>query len=141
MYGNKYTLTSNQEQPLEAPKSAQPEMMPVLRFDAASGQYVQQMMAVHKDPNTGNYIPADNAEPSALSRQDKEQLAAQRKAEKEQLAETRRQESDALRDERAERARKNDSVLGRLKNSALSGIGREVGRTLVRGLLGSLTRR
>jgi DNA helicase HerA-like ATPase len=128
----------------EQPAPAQPEMMPVLRFDAASGQYVQQMMAVNKDPDTGNYVPAASAAPYALNRQDKEQWAAQkeqRKAEKEQMAEDRRTASDELRDERAERARRNDSVLGRLKNSAINSIGREVGRTLVRGLLGSLTRR
>ena len=131
------TLSSQPELQLKAPAPARPEMMPVLKYDAASGQYVQQMMAVNKDPDTGNYVPASPAAPYALNKQEKEQ----RKAEKEQLAEERRRTSDALRDERAERARRNDSALGRLKNSALSGIGREVGRTLVRGLLGSLTRR
>ena len=138
------TLSSQPEQPLKAPAPAQPEMMPVLVYDNASGQYVQQMITVNKDPDTGNYMPASPAAPYALNKQEKVQLAAQKEqriAEKEQLAEERRRTSDALRDERAERARMNDSVLGRLKNSALSGIGREVGRSLVRGLLGSLTRR
>jgi hypothetical protein len=99
-------LSFQPEQPLNTPTPAKPELMPVPKYDTASGQNVQQ-----------------------------------KKDEKEYLAEERRRTTDALRDERAERARRNDSVLGRLKNSALSGIGREVGRTLVRGLLGSLTRR
>ncbi len=126
----------------EAP--AQPEMMPVLIYDAASGQYVQQMMAVNSDPGSGTFATAPSAPPYALKRQEKEKSDTElraRKAQKEQLDEERRRTADALRNERAERARRNDSVLGRLKNSALSGIGREVGRTLVRGLLGSLTRR
>lgn len=107
-------------------------------YDAATGQYVRKQIS------TLSTQPAPQASSYALNRQEKEQLAAQkeqRTAEKEQLTEERRRESDTLRDERAERARRNDSVLGRLKNSAINSIGREVGRTLVRGLLGSLTRR
>jgi len=124
--------------------SAQPEMMPVLIYDAASGQYKQQMMNVLKDPDSGTYVPAAPAAPFVLNRQEQAQspvLKEQMKMEKDRIAEERRRTADALRDERSERARRNDSILGRLKNSALGSVGREVGRTLVRGLLGSLTRR
>ncbi len=134
------------KEPVQAPSPQQ--MMPVLVYDAASGQYVQQMMPVKKDPQTGAYMPAAPAQAPAvqpaqkvLSKEEKEREAAQKKAEKERIAEERRQKADELRDERVQRARKNDSILGRLANSALSGAGREVGRSVVRGLLGSLTRK
>ena len=45
---------------------------------------------------------------------------------------------DELREERAERARKNDSVLGRIQNTAISTATREVTRNITRGLLGGI---
>ena len=51
-------------------------------------------------------------------------------------AEERRVRADELREERAARARKNDSVLGRVKNTAISTVTREVTRSLTRGLMG-----
>ena len=131
----KKEIPSLQGQPSPQEVSVQPAQAPVLLYDAASGQYVQQMMPVKRDPDTGANVPG------MASRQEKERLAQEKKAEKELKTEERRQKADELREERAQRARKNDSVLGRLANSAISGVGREVGRSLVRGLLGSLTRR
>ncbi len=128
------TLSASPVMPEAAGKN---DMVPVLIYDAASGQYVQQMISVGNNPELKASVPASYAVPNISLRQEKEQ----RRAEKERQSEERRQAADALRNERAERARKNDSILGRLTNSALSGVGREVGRTLVRGLLGSLTRK
>ena len=48
------------------------------------------------------------------------------------------QHMDELREERAERARRNDSVLGRVKNTAISTATRTVVSQLTRGLLGGL---
>lgn len=131
----KKEIPSLQSQPSAQEVSAQPAQAPVLLYDAASGQYVPQAMPVMKGPDTGAYVPG------TASGREKERLAQEKKAEKELKTEERRQKADELREERAQRARKNDSVLGRLANSAISGVGREVGRSLVRGLLGSLTRR
>ena len=58
------------------------------------------------------------------------------KAEKERKAEERRARADELREERAARARKNDSVLGRVQNTAISTVTREVTKTLTRGIMG-----
>ena len=61
------------------------------------------------------------------------------KAEKERLAEERRLRADELREERAERARRNDSVLGRIKNTAISTATRQVTSSLTKGLSKALS--
>ncbi|MBR2287554.1 MAG: DUF853 family protein, partial [Clostridia bacterium] len=101
--------------------AAEPEVteMPVLIFDAASGQYVQKLMKVQRDPATGTVTPIQPAtaapvDPKAAAAAEKEaekQRKAAEKEEKERLAEERRKRADELREERAERARKNDSVI------------------------------
>ena len=138
----------------EAPV-AQPvvQQMPVMVFDPASGQYVQQMMLMQQDPATGNWIAVQPAQPvaqpaatvmtnsKAAERAAKEAEKARKeaeKAEKARLAEERRERADELREERAERARRNDSVLGRVKNTAISTASREVTRTITRGILGGI---
>ncbi len=130
---------------------AQPavQQMPVMMFDPVTGQYKQQMMAMQLDPATGNYVPAAQAvaAPAATkpisARELEKQRAAQEKAakeaakaEKERKAEERRQRADELREERAARARKNDSVLGRVQNTAISTVTREVTKSLTRGIMG-----
>ena len=134
---------------VEAPApAAQPVVqMPVMVYDAASGQYVQKMMTMQFDPATGAYTPvqpeqAAPLDPKAAAEAEKEaekRRKAEEKAEKERVAEERRQRAEALREERAERARKNDSVLGRIKNTAISTATRQVTSQITRGLLGSLT--
>ena len=127
------------------PQAPQPviQQMPVMVYDPASGQYVQQMMAMQLDPATGNYVPAQTAapiqpaRPKTAAQLEKERKAAE-KAEKERKAEERRQRADELREERAERARRNDSVLGRIKNTAISTASREVTRQLTRGIMGTI---
>ena len=132
----------------QAPVVQQPvqpvvQQMPVMVYDPASGQYVQQMMPMQLDPATGNYVPAQNpapvqrAKPKTAAQQEKERKEAA-KAEKERKAEERRQRADELREERAERARRNDSVLGRIKNTAISTASREVTRSITRGIMGTI---
>ena len=115
------------------------QQMPVMMYDPATGQYKQQMMAMQLDPATGNYVPAPQTTAAPMTA--KERAAAEKaakeaaKAEKERKAEERRQRNDELREERAARARKNDSVLGRIKNTAINTATREVTRTLTRGIM------
>jgi len=113
------------------------QQMPVMVLDPTTGQYVQKMMALQLDPTTGNYIPVPTApvDPKEAEKLRKEA----EKAEKERIAAERRQRADELREERADRARKNDSVLGRIKNTAISTASREVTRSITRGIMGSIS--
>ncbi len=125
-----------------APAAPQIQQMPVMMFDPTTGQYKQQMMAMQLDPATGNFVPAQPAAAPAKPMTAKEREAAEKaakeaaKAEKERKAEERRQRADELREERAARARKNDSVLGRVQNTAISTVTREVTRSLTRSIMG-----
>ncbi len=115
----------------------------VLVYDPTTGAYKQQMMTMTFDPASGQYMPVQ----PALDEKEAKKLAAEQakaakeaaKAEKERKAEERRQRADELREERAERARFNDSVLGRIKNTAISTATRTLTSSLTRGLLGTLT--
>ena len=125
------------------PQTPSVQQMPVMMFDPVTGQYKQQMMAMQLDPATGNYVPAAQtpaapAKPLTAKEREAAEKAAKEaaKAEKERKAEERRARADELREERAARARKNDSVLGRIQNTAISTVTREVTRTLTRGLMG-----
>ena len=137
------TIQVEQPAPVVQP---QVQQMPVMMFDPTTGQYVQKMMTMQLDPATGNYIavqPAQAApvDPKAAEKAAKEAEKAAKaaaKAEKERKAEERRIRADELREERAERARRNDSLLGRVKNTAISTASREVTRTITRGILGGI---
>lgn len=130
-----------------AAEAPAPIQMPVMIYDAGTGQYVQKMMTMQLDPATGNYIPVQpeqaapvDAKAAAAAAKEAEKARKEaEKAEKERIAEERRQKADALRDERAERARKNDSVLGRIKNTAISTATRQVTTQITRGIMGSIT--
>ena len=132
---------------VEQPAQPQVQQMPVMVFDAASGPYVQRMMAMQLDPVTGNYVavqpqqaaPVDARAAERAEKEAEKQRKAEEKAEKERIAEERRRRADELREERAERARRNDSLLGRVKNTAISTASREVTRELTRGILGSIS--
>ena len=129
---------------MEAAQPAAPavQQMPVMMFDPTTGQYKQQMMAMQLDPATGNFVPAQPAAAPAKPMTAKEREAAEKaakeaaKAEKDRKAEERRARADELREERAARARKNDSVLGRVQNTAISTVTREVTRSLTRSIMG-----
>ena len=137
---------ANQAQPVPVLNVQQPQVqnMLVMVYDPASGQYVQKMMPMQLDPATGNYVPAQ-AQPAtptmtkAQEREAEKQRKAAEKAEKERQAEERRKHADELREERAARARKNDSVLGRVQNTAINTATREVTRQVTRGILGGIT--
>ncbi len=152
------TLEVPQQAPVQQTASVQQmasiQQMPVMMFDPTTGQYKQQMMAMQLDPATGNYVPATQAvaapaatKPMTARELEKQRAAAEKavkeaaKAEKERKAEERRQRNDELREERAARARKNDSVLGRVQNTAISTVTREVTRSLTRGILGIFTKK
>lgn len=127
---------------LNVQQAPQVQNMLVMVYDPTSGQYVQQMMPMQLDPATGNYVPAQ-AQPAATTkaqeREAEKQRKAEEKAEKERQAEERRKHADELREERAARARKNDSVLGRVQNTAINTATREVTRQVTRGILGGIT--
>ena len=116
----------------------QVQQMAVMVQDPVTGQYVQKIMTMQLDPTTGNYIPVQQAQPMDPKEAEKLRKEAE-KAEKERKAEERRLRNDELREERAERARKNDSILGRFKNTAISTASREVTRTITRGIMGSIS--
>ena len=115
----------------------------VLVYDPTTGGYRQQMMTLAYDAASGQYLPVQPAQDEKeLKRQAAQQEKAAKeaaKAEKERKAEERRVRADELREERAERARFNDSVLGRVKNTAISTATRTLTSALTRGLLGTLT--
>lgn len=124
---------------------AQPQTIQqnMLVLDPTTGAYTQKLMTLAYDPATGQYTPVQTEEDIKAA---KEAAAAQAKAEKEaakaekeRQAEERRKRADELREERAERARVNDSVLGRIKNTAISTATRTLTNELTRGLLGTLT--
>lgn len=122
-----------------APVSPAPtQLMPVMVYDAASGQYIQQLTPMRLDPATGRYVLAESGHTGLSAQEAEKQRKAAEKAEKERLAEQRRRRADELREERAARARRNDSVLGRMKNTAISTVSREVTRSLTRGVMGSI---
>ena len=131
----------------QTPAQAPTVRQNVLVLDPVTGQYVQKEMTMALDPATGRYVPAmTEAEAQAAAKAAKDAEAAQTKADKEAAkaakeadALKRRAEADALRDERADRARRNDSVLGRIKNTAINTATRSVVNSLARGLLGTLT--
>ena len=131
----------------EVPAAPAVQQMPVMVYDAATGQYTQQMMPMQLDPATGNYVPVPQqpavpAKPKTAKELEAERKAAEQaakeaaKAEKEAAAEARRQRQDELREEAAARARKNDSVIGRVTNTAISTASREVTRQLTRNIMG-----
>ena len=131
------------------PEPIQPvvQQMPVMVYDAATGQYTQQMMTMQLDPATGNFVPVPQQAAAPAVQKTAKELEAERKAaekaakeaakaEKEAAAEARRQRQDELREEAAARARKNDSVIGRVTNTAISTASREVTRQLTRNIMG-----
>ncbi len=142
------------EQPAPAPapqpeQPAQPpvQQMPVMVFDPVTGQYVQKMMAMQLDPATGNYVPVpaqpatpiDPKEAEKAAREAEKARKEAEKAEKDRQAAERRARADELREERAARARKNDSILGRIQNTAISTATRTVTSQITRGILGGIT--
>ncbi|MDY5730150.1 MAG: helicase HerA-like domain-containing protein [Eubacteriales bacterium] len=114
-----------------------------LVYDPQSGKYIRTTQAVEQEVS---YAPTMQAAPytmtlkeeQAILKQQREEARELARIEKERKAEERRAYMDELREERVKRARKNDSVLGRVMNSAVSSVGRELGRSLTRGIFGAL---
>ncbi|MBN1776593.1 MAG: DUF853 family protein [Clostridiales bacterium] len=130
------SMTAVQEtEPEPAPQLVQSTQQSVLMLDTATGQYVRREMTLVLDPATGRYAPVmSEEEKKAAAQAQKDRLKEQREQEKV----ARREHMDELREERAERARRNDSVLGRVKNTAISTATRTVVSQMTRGILGGL---
>ncbi|MFH1512901.1 MAG: helicase HerA-like domain-containing protein [Bacillota bacterium] len=124
-------MTAQEPAPAPAPGARQS----VLALDPATGRYVRKEMTLALDPATGQYLPVmTEGEKQAAAQSQKDRLQAEKAAE----AAARRQHMDDLREERAGRARKNDSILGRVQNTAISTATRTVISQLTRGVLGGL---
>ncbi len=131
----------------EEPAAAAVTQQTVLVYDPVTGQYKQQVMNVKLDPATGTYMPVGPAQapvmdPKEQARLEKEAEKARKEAErlaKEEEARKRRERADELREERAARAKKNDSVVGRVTNTAIATATREVTRQITRGIMGSIS--
>jgi DNA helicase HerA-like ATPase len=124
-----------QAAPSPASVPAQSLTQSVLVLDPTTGQYVRRDMTMALDPATGQYVPVmSEEEKKAAEKAQKEQARQEKAAE----AAARREHMDELREERADRARRNDSVLGRVKNTAISTATRTVVNQLTRGVLGGL---
>ncbi len=147
------TQTPAAQTPSFAPKAGS------LIYDPVTGKYIRTGMPTDAAPAAAlqeevydlqPVVPAQQMVPQyqltvkeqqELLKQQKKEAQELAKLEKERKAEERRAYMDQLREESAARARKNDSVLGRVMNSAVGSVGRELGRTLTRGVLGALTGR
>ena len=97
------------------------------------------MMTVQYDPATGTYTPVQQqpVDPKVLAEQQKAAEKAKKEAEREareKEAAERRARADELREEAAERARRNDSVAGRVKNTAISTATRQVVSSLTKNV-------
>jgi len=121
------------------------QQMPVLVQDPTTGQFIQQMMTMQQDPTTGNWIPVQQvAQPLDPKEMAERQKAAEKaakdaaKAEKEREAAERRARADELREEAAARARKNDSVVGRVTNTAINTATRQVVGSLTKGVTNAI---
>ena len=144
----------------QAPAGQTPSFAPKagsLVYDPATGKYVRTGAPAEAAPASAPQeevydlqpvVPTQQMAPQyqltvkeqqELLKQQKKEAQELAKLEKERKAEERRAYMDQLREESAARARKNDSVLGRVMNSAVGSVGRELGRTLTRGVLGALT--
>lgn len=132
---------------------AAPAKAGALVYDPATGRYVRggaaapaplaEQEPVDLQPVNPQYPAAQQyglsvKEQQELIKQQKKEAQELAKLEKERKAEERRAYMDQLREESAKRARKNDSIVGRVLNSAVGSVGRELGRSLTRGVLGAL---
>ena len=114
---------------------------------AVEGYAIQS--AIDKSPLKGKYSAVVDEESAyeILKNEAEEAAAAAEKAaialreEKELKEQEKLQKAQKKEEEKAEKARRqkfNNSVVGKITNSAITSIGRELGRQLVRGILGSL---
>ena len=81
---------------------------------------------------------AREAEEKERERQEKEEAKAKEKAEKEEAKAKAQAEKEALREKAKKKKKTSSSALGKAASSAATSIGREVGKSLYRGLLGTL---
>ena len=135
-----------QQPVMQQPVAAQqPQLvqMPTMVQDPATGAYVQQMVTMQFNPATGQYTPymaqQQAQQPAEMTKDQLNAQKAQLAADKAADQAARRAQMDDLREERADRARFNDSIVGRMKNSAISSATRTVTNTVIRDIMNALT--
>ena len=119
----------------------------VLVQDPATGMYTQKLVTLAYDAASGQYVRVMSEEElkeaaaakAAAAKEAEKAEAAAAKAQKEALAEERRARAAELREESAERARANNSVLGRVKNTAVQTATRTVVNKLINGVSKSIS--
>ena len=126
------------QQPVAAPQQPQLVQMPTMVQDPTTGAYVQQMVTMQFNPATGQYVPY-NTQPAEMTKDQLNAQKAQIASDKAADQAARRAQMDDLRQERADRARFNDSIVGRMKNSAISSATRTVTNTVIRDIMNALT--
>ena len=97
-----------------------------IRFDALFGKYETAV----DNESAYEIIHAD--------RQKEAEAAAAAEAEKLAQKERERAEKEKAKEEKAKQAKKKSSASSKVANSALNAVGREIGRSFTRGLLGTL---
>jgi hypothetical protein len=104
-----------------------------LRYDELFGKY-----EVPVDNESAYEIITADREEAAKAEAEEQARKEQEKAEKEAAKEAARQEKEKAKEEKAKQAKKKNSASGKIKNSALNAVGREIGRSFTRGILGVL---
>jgi hypothetical protein len=116
----------------------------VLVLDQATGQYVQKEMTLALDPARATTCPSSpkpKPKPPGSRSGEAQGGEGRRQGRQGSRSPSPPGKADALRDERAERARRNDSILGRIKNTTINTATRTVVSQLTRGLLGGLIKK
>ena len=91
---------------------------------------------IHADDLYGKYeTPVDNESAYEIINRNEAEEAETEKAAEEEKARKKAEEAEAKKKEKAAAKKKSSSVLSKVGNSAMSAAGREIGRSLTRGIL------
>ena len=104
-----------------------------IQYDELFGKY-----EVPVDSESAYEIITADREEAEKAAAEEQARKEQEKAEKEAAKEAARQEKEKAKEEKAKQAKKKNSAAGKIKNSALNAVGREIGRSFTRGILGVL---
>jgi hypothetical protein len=104
-----------------------------IRYDELFGKYETPV-----DNESAYEIITADREETAKAEAEEQARKEQEKAEKEAAKEAARLEKEKAKEEKAKQAKKKNSASGKIKNSALNAVGREIGRSFTRGILGVL---
>jgi len=101
---------------------------------------------IDRNPLKGKYAKAVDqesayevlTEEAQQAQKEAEEAAAQAAAEAEEAARRKEEEKQRAREEKEKAAKKKNNPINKIVSSAASTVGREIGRSLIRGILGSL---